>query len=370
MAVYSGTIALSPATAKTLRLSPAPVRRLAARGAVQAPVVFDGQGNVFVADMAGWVQGFDSNGSPLWQAELTGGISASPAIDIEDRLLFIGTHAGCVHALRTADGAELWRRELPSKADPRILSDLLYLPKQRSVVLSSWGGQFHALDAASGVTRHAWDAGLSPQSGAAIDDAGNILCLRAVKSEGVAFVRVSADGKEEVLHRRAETSRGAQRMTVAAAPVVDQSRGAAYFCANGDRDCELHAWSLRERRHLWKKEIPRTVVATPVLAPAGNLLIAGMDGTLYSIAMDGASVYRYDSGAEYLLSGPVCSPDGRAFLGDPLGRLHVVDPKGSGRTLWESARSIQATPAFDRQGNLYVPSTDRAVHIFENQAAG
>ena len=183
-----------------VRLAPEPIRRLLAQGAVQASVVFDEQDRVLVADMAGWIHAFDPQGKVLWERQLTGGVSASPAVDAEAGRVFIGTHAGWVEALQTTDGAALWRRKLPSKSDARILSDLLYLPAQGCVVLSSWGGQFHALDAASGETRRTWDAGLWPQAGASADTQGHVFCLRALGGVGVAFVRVAAEGQETILY--------------------------------------------------------------------------------------------------------------------------------------------------------------------------
>lgn len=284
--------------------------------------------------------------------------------------MFVGTHAGWVYALQSDDGAVLWRRSIPTKSDARILADLLYLPAQQSVVLSSWGGQFHGLDAASGESKFTWDAGLWPQAGASADAAGNLYCLRARRGEGVAFFRVSPGGQETILHSQPESRRGAQRMIAAAAPVLDESRDVAYFVVNGDHNCEVHAWSLREQRHLWKRGLPRTVVATPALGPAGNLLLADMEGSMHALAPDGASVFCFSSGADYLLSGPVCAAEGHAFVGDPLGRLHVVDRTGKGEVVFEAARAIQARPAFDRHGNLYVTSTDRTVYVFRNLASG
>jgi outer membrane protein assembly factor BamB len=111
-------------------------------------------------------------------------------------------------------------------------------------------------------------------------------------------------------------------------------------------------------------------MATPALAAAGNLLLADMEGSVHALAPDGTPAFHYVSGADYLLSGPVCSADGHTFVGDPLGRLHVVDRKGAGGPVFEAARSIQARPAFDRQGDLYVPSTDRTVYVFRNLASG
>jgi outer membrane protein assembly factor BamB len=350
-------------------LASEPARRIFARGAVQASVVFGGSNEAYAADMAGWVQAFGRDGKTLWQRHLEGGVSASPAVDVKGGRVFIGTHAGWVYALPAAGGAPLWSRRLPSKRDPRILSDLLFVPERNSIVLSSWGGQFCELDAASGEPKGAWDAGLSPQAGAAADAAGNVYCLRAVRGEGVALVCVSVEGRERVLHRQSEPGRGANRVAVAAAPVVDETRGRVIFTVNGDRDCQVRAWSLREERLSWVQPLPGAVVATPAVDAAGNVLVADLQGSLRGLRPDGSTAFQYESGAEYLLAGPVCSVGGQAFLGDPLGRLHLVDAAGVGRPVFEADRALQARPSFDSRGNLHVASVGRGIYVFRNLAA-
>jgi hypothetical protein len=93
-----------------------------------------------------------------------------------------------------------------------------------------------------------------------------------------------------------------------------------------------------------------------------------MGGTLHELAPDGSTQSHYVSGAEYWLCGPVCAGNGVAFAGDPLGRLHRVNEAGEGETIFEAPRSIQARPAFDRLGNLYVSSTEGNVYVFRNVA--
>ena len=353
-----------------VRIGPKPARRLAARGAVQASAVFDADDRVFIADMAGWIQAFASTGVPLWQHQLDGAVSATPAVDVSAGRVFVGTQTGWVYALATGDGSVLWRKSIPTRSDARIVSDLLFLATHQRVVLSSWGGRFNALDTATGEIAHTWDAGISPQAGASADTLGNCYCLRAVRGEGVAFVRVAPDGAESVLWLQPEGPRGASRMVVAAAPVLDEPRGIAYFIVNRGRDSALHAWSLRDARLLWLRDFPRMIVATPALRPDGALVIAGMDGAVRALSVDGLPLFHYQTGADYLLAGAVGDSLNTTFVGDPLGRLHVIDPGGRGRTAFETTRSLQARPAFDRRGHLYLPSTDRTVHIFRNLAAG
>jgi outer membrane protein assembly factor BamB len=350
-----------------VRLDQKPVTRLSAKGALQAAAVFDGENRVLVADLAGWMQAFSPHGRPLWQRQLEGAVSATPAVDVPAGRVFVGTHRGWVYALHAADGTVAWRQRLPTKSDARIVSDLLFVPTSRTVVLSSWGGQFHALDSGTGDTRRSWDAGLSPQAAASADAAGNLYYSRARKGEGAVCVRMTSDSQEQVLQRQAEGKRGASRMVVAAAPVVDEARAVVYFCVGADQETHLHAWSLRQDRLLWTRQAPRMTIATPAVRSDGALMVAGMDGALRSFSPEGSLLYCAKTEADYLLAGPVCDADGTAFFGDPVGQVHAVDREGVGRLLFETPRSLQARPAFDRQGNLHMPCTDRTVYVFRNR---
>jgi outer membrane protein assembly factor BamB len=337
---------------------------LPALGAVQAAVVFDAEDRAFVADMAAHVHAFSLDGAPLWQAAVPGAVSATPVLHATENRIFIGTHAGWACALDSATGASLWQKPLPTKADPRILSDLLYVPEADAVVLSSWGGRFHALEASTGNERFSWDAGLAPYAAASTGSGGFIYSLRAVANRGVEFVRVSSGGEERVLHDVPEEKRGARRTLVAAAPVVDVERGRIYFVSNRDQGSWLHAWSEQEDRLLWQQPLPKAVQATPAVRADGVILLADLAGFVQALGPDGTNRFQHSCNCDYLLAGMVSDADGTSFLGDPLGFVHVLDRLGAGKAVFEAKRSIQARPSFDRRGSLYVPSTDRHVYVF------
>lgn len=341
-----------------------PNMRLQARGAIQASVVFDHQGTAFVADMAGWVQAFSGAGKLRWRTQLLGAVSATPAVHATDLTLFVGTHAGSVYALDTATGATRWRKEVPTRSDPRILSDLLFHSQAGFVVLSSWGGRFIALSAASGAERFSWDAGISPGAAVAEDRAGVLYSLRAVNEKGVQLVRVTATGEETVLHAEAESSRGARRALVMAAPVVDDASDTVYCVFNGDKEGALCALSLKSESMLWRTPLPAAVQATPGLRSDGSVVVADLAGSLLTVSPDGGVRSRYVSGCEYLVAGAVSDARGACYVGDPVGNLHAVASEGTGRTVFEAKRAIQARPSFDASGRLYLPSTDRTVYVF------
>lgn len=349
-----------------VRFRPKPLYRLATAGAVQAAPVFDPTGRVFVADMSGTVHGFERNGKLLWRRKVEGSISATPVVDPVSRRLFVGTHRGWLYCLSCVDGAIVWSAEIPSRTDPRITSDLLLERRTGLLIVSSWGGQFIGFRPESGKAQIAWNAGISPQAGAAADSSGTIYFQRAVAGEGLICASVAPDGAERVLLKQPEGKRGAARTVVAAAPVIDEERKMVYFAVNADAGCRLVAWSLSQQREVWDVQFGKMVAATPAVRVDGVVLVAAMDGVLYGIGNGGKPVFQYHSGAEYLLAGPVCELGGDVYLADPLGRLHAISKSGKGRVVFEAPRSFQARPAFDPSGNLHAACTDHSIYVFPN----
>ncbi len=340
------------------------MRRLPAQGAVRAAVVFNQAGTAFVADMAGGVQAFASSGELLWRTKLDGGISATPVVHRDGRSLLVGTHTGSVFRLDAASGATQWRREIPSKSDPRILSDLLHLARADLVVFSSWGERFHALEAQTGQERFSWDAGISPSSAAASDGQENVYCLRARAGHGVEFVSVDARGQERLLLREPEDQRGARRALVAATPVLDEDLAVAYCIFNQAHSAQLVAWSLKTGTELWRQKLPAAVQATPALLEGGEVVVADLAGSVHGFSPEGMLRFRYTTGSEYLLAGGVGQADGTILIGDPLGVVHAVDRHGAGIAFFEAPRSIEARLSFNPLGHLHVPCGDRLVYVF------
>ncbi|MCP5516890.1 MAG: PQQ-binding-like beta-propeller repeat protein [Verrucomicrobiales bacterium] len=333
---------------------------LQARGTVKAPVVFDLRGRCFVADFAGSLSAFLPDGQRAWEASLPGAVSAAPAVTADGAIVVVGTLTGSVLALTTEAGRKLWQRELPTKTDPRILSDLLAMPDDAGVVASSWGGRFWRLDARTGEPQASWDAGIYPQSGAAADRRGNLFLLRAVWEKGVEIVRVTASGEEQVWHCEPEGSRQARRMVVTASPVIDEAAAHLYAVFNRDRDAVLCGFDLRDGARLWRRELPAPVMATPGLPADGGVVVADLAGQVRAFDASGNPRWSYDAGTDYLLAGPVTGTRGgvAVWIGDPLGRVHRIDADGRGAVCFEGGRSCETRASFGPDGRLYVPTTD------------
>lgn len=362
-----------------IRLRSRPVHRLRASGALQASVLVDEAGRVYTADLAGGIDCFSAAGKTLWSVKLAGGISATPACgrfgspnQLSEPRLFVGTHTGLVYALNPETGEVVWRVEIPTSSDPRVISDLLLLARAELVVLSSWGGKFCALDASTGETRFSWDAGFAPRAAASADSSEAIYCMRATVEAGIEVLRVDAKGRETVLFKggSAHSEEGqpagdwARRAMVAAAPIVDEKRGRLLFVVNGEEESILYGWSLAGNEQVWRVVLPSQVQATPALRDDGTVIVADLAGSVLGLTQGGGPGFRYQTGCEYLLAGAVCEASGTVFIGDPQGIVHSIGSDGTGRKLFETPRAIQARPSLGSDGKLYVPAMDRLVYVF------
>jgi outer membrane protein assembly factor BamB len=135
--------------------------------------------SIFLADMNGGVCARRPDGEQIWQKRLNAGIYATPALNQDGSRLFVGTFQGSIYALDTETGEIIWRHDIFSRRDPRLLADLLFLPKHALVIGSSWSETFVALDAESGKERLSWSAGRTPYAPAAADEEENVYILRA-----------------------------------------------------------------------------------------------------------------------------------------------------------------------------------------------
>ncbi|HON07486.1 MAG TPA: PQQ-binding-like beta-propeller repeat protein, partial [Verrucomicrobiota bacterium] len=254
-----------------VKIKPKPVFTLTAEAAIQASVVFDSKGNCYVADMSGLVQSFDSANKLIWKVNLNGSIIATPVVLPNDNYLFVATTAGSVYAIDCGNGKILHKKEIPTKTDPRILSNLLYVEKINSIVLNSWGGKFCCLTADKLDEKFVWDAGIFPYSGASSDSDGNIYSLRAVANRGIECVKVKPDGTETIIYCESERKRGINRMLVSASPVINDKRKLVYVVINRDAGANLCAISTESDKVLFKMGLPNSVQATPVIRNDGAI---------------------------------------------------------------------------------------------------
>lgn len=341
-----------------------PSRVLEAMGALTSSPVFADDGTVFFADRAGYVQSYSLDGRLKWREPLEGGVEATPVLDTKDKTLYVATMNGQIARFDAATGERTGAMRHPDH-DPRILSDLLLVRGNR-IVYSLWGKwKFVEHDLGPDGVKFEWDAGLGPRSAMSGMPGGEMFGIRVEdgdESKGTRLFAVDpASGKERsVLF--VPTDEPPKRLNSSAAPVL--SDGALYAALNGADNCVLYRLDNETGRIEWSRPLECTVNVTPCISPDGVVVLAGMDGSVRAVNPDGTHRYAYNTGTDYILSAPVCDREGKAALGDPEGRVHVIDSDGNGRVVFEAERAFQARFAFSPKGLLYAPCTDGRVYVF------
>lgn len=342
-----------------------------ASAGITASPVFTASGDCLLADMAGQVQFLTSEGKPKWQWTLTSGIQATPVIQDDDSHAFVACFNGIVYALDLKNGESVWQIEIPSQFDARILSDLLYLPQNDLLLLSSWGYQYSAIDTKKVSVKYTWEAGSNLYAGATATHDETVYLLRAKwarekSHQAVELLQIDPKtGKAAIIDTVPPEKKSVNFMKIASTPILSADESILYFAVNIDDYCHLMAYARKEQKILWQKTIKRHLLTTPALCPNGSLAITDMNGAVQFIEPSkGETIHTYNSDTYYILSSPICDNEGIVFFGDIEGKIHAVQPDGKGTVVYETGRCIQGRPAFDPDGRLVVPSMDRTVYRF------
>ena len=119
----------------------------------------------------------------------------------------------------------------------------------------------------------------------------------------------------------------------------------------------------------WTFEIADGVEATAAISVPGTgdgaAYVAGLDGTLYALALDTGQVkWKYETGEE-IKSSPLAAA-GSVYFGDELGRFHAVDA-ASGEPRWtvEADSSITGAANLGPSGCLVFGSYDNFIYCVE-----
>lgn len=345
------------------------VGTLHGRGSVHASPVFAKDGAVIVADASGLVQRFEPDGTRRWKRPLGAGVFGTPAVDLERAVVFVPTLAGAVHALDVETGEGVWRTSIIEKRDPRILSGLTFLPKNNLVAACSWEGRYDALDGTTGEQRLRWPAGSSPRAALCASEDETVFFVRAEpkwendERSGVRLLKLNPAGGEEASLRFEPAADGeTNEIWTTAPPVLDEERGVVYAIANVYENGVFAAVSTSGET-LWTQKYERMIEAPPAVLPDGAVALGDMGGNLTVYNPDGSKRWTYETGAEFIQSGPVCAADGTLFVCDTWGRVHQAGPAGKGEAVFEAPRAVQGRPSFSEDGRLFVPCGDGNVYI-------
>lgn len=120
---------------------------------------------------------------------------------------------------------------------------------------------------------------------------------------------------------------------------------------------------------LWSIRVGHDVdYASPTVGPDGTVYTASGNSlvAVHDTGSSGSVVWTFTSTALVEVSNAV-SPDGTAYFGDNMGRLHVVDSRtgGGGHTiapLGAGKEKIWTSAASDARGNFYWGTTEGNVY--------
>ncbi|MDP8244499.1 MAG: PQQ-binding-like beta-propeller repeat protein [Candidatus Hinthialibacter antarcticus] len=356
-------------SAQSLSKEPKLTDTLKASGSVVGSPVFSQSGSVFIADRAGGVQAYNSDGKLLWRRDLPGGFQASPAINNDASVLYVGSLLGRVHALDAKTGQPVWEVMLPARRDRRIQSDLLYLDEHDAVITSSWGGKFVALSGKNGTKTQEWNAGDNPRTAMSASPDGGLYGIRVASSNRgnqIEVFNAVLGFDETLLYQQAVKG----TVNAFASPVVWHD--GVIVPINGNTTCSLKYIYQKKSEPKKLMDLDCCIHATPAVFRDGidKLFVATMNGDIAALPIyrDQGDINNYSTASpangEYYLASPVCDASGNAYLGSPQGNLYRFDSEFQRTVIFEGTRAFETQPAISPDGRLYAPCTDGNVFVF------
>jgi outer membrane protein assembly factor BamB len=264
--------------------------------------------------------------APRWQQTLGAAAWASPVV--HRGAIYVGTADGHFHALRAADGKEIWTWSdaTPIYGTALVTEDAVFFVNERTELVR--------LDRRNGALR--WRVALDPARQAAAkipeDDTNGHLTAVPVLADGSLYAG-STDGRFFALDPATGNTRwrfNGNRSKVCAAAGVAGDR--VLF---GTFDGSLFALRKRDGGILWHLELPAAIVSAPVAY--GNLaIVGGRDFLLHAYALaDGREVWRQHFWVSWIESTPRVV-DGVLYIGSSdLRAVRALDPR-NGAVLWST----------------------------------
>jgi len=281
-----------------------------------------------------------------WERRLEGNVTPGPAVGA-DGTVYAASNAGTLHALDPATGADKWRFD----GGRSYGSDLSTTPSVLHDGTILWPGPSDTLVALDPMGQLLWRQHF----------AGFVLSP-ADRGDGRVYVMDMA-GTLSALDVASAGARVAWTLRLGAtsysSPAISPSGtvvAAAEDAVVGVTDRGDHA------EPLWRWRAPATVEVSPAVGPDGTVVIGLNDDYVYGLGADGTLRWRWQKG-DWSYSSAAVTPAGRAYVGDHLGFLDVLDaatgslirrlatipksePHAGGVGVWTS-------PAVDSVGDVY-----------------
>ena len=245
----------------------------------------------------------------LWKVKLDGGIKSglrsAPVVD--SQRVYVGSLDGHVYAFHRRSGEMEWKFQTGGSVwAPAVVADGM-------VYIGSEGGNFFALDAATGKVLDAFDSAEKPviHGGAAVTD--SLVVFGA--NDNYVYALDRDDLSHIVWHTRTDD-------WVESTPVIHD--GAAYV---GSNDGRLYKFDLETGRILWSFITAGPLYSTPVIHN-GTAFFSSWDGHIYAVRTDDKELL-WKTRVDEQASGSLALKDGVLYGGTmfPEGILFALNAK-------------------------------------------
>ncbi|HND59907.1 MAG TPA: PQQ-binding-like beta-propeller repeat protein, partial [Opitutaceae bacterium] len=285
----------------------------------------------------------------LWRYDLGAPTWAPPVA--ADGIIYVGTTAGRVHAVRASDGRGVWTWDAGHAIDGAAVveGDTVYILDTKL--------ELHALDRRTGTPR--WTASLHDAAiaGGPVPDnpTFNHRAATPLVWDGVVYCGSSDGGLYAV---DAASGRIQWRQAVGAPVFSGVGRHGTDTLLFGTMDGSVVLLDRRTRQETHRFHTGGGVVTKPVVA-AGNVIVGSRDYLLHAFRLsDGTEAWRFSYWFSWIESTPVLV-DGLLYVGaSDYSRVTALDP-ATGRARW-------ATPVHGMNWGTPLVTADR---VFTGTAA-
>lgn len=141
------------------------------------------------------------------------------------------------------------------------------------------------------------------------------------------------------------------------------NNGTVYVCtdakaSNPDRGNNVIA--VKNGTKVWENVTNEVIRSTPAVANDGTIYIGDYEGVLKAYNTDGTEKWSANLGKRVKYSAPAIASDGTIYIGlEDDNKLVAVNPiDGTEKWTFSVDNDIRATPVIDKQGTIYVASSD------------
>jgi outer membrane protein assembly factor BamB len=308
-------------------------------GGPSSPAISE-DGTVYVGSLDHGVYAVGPDGTLRWRFETGWAVPWAPAIG-SDGTIYIGSGDGNLYAL-APDGTPRWSYQVVSNqwfGTPSIASDgTIYIGLSIGAVGAD---DLMALNS-NGTLKWSIDIGSSVLSSPALAADGTLYVGTGMASADSLGVKALNEDGTVVWGLKT----GA---TVFSSPALGTD-GTVYV---GSDDGGVYALGA-DGSLKWRFETGARVQASPALGSDGTIYVGSQSERLYALNPDGTLQWAFSGGA--FNSSPALAEDGTILVGSGDEYLYAINPAGALYWRFKADGGIQASPAIDSDGTVYISS--------------